>query len=65
VSIVGFLDDRHLLIVPEEGHARVMTTNVPELLEIARSRVTRGFTAGECDTYHIDPCPTLEDIRQG
>ncbi|HEX6222728.1 MAG TPA: hypothetical protein VF115_16690 [Acidimicrobiia bacterium] len=23
-----------------------------------------GFTEGECATYDIDPCPTLEEMRQ-
>ncbi len=27
------------------------------LVDLARSRLTRGFTAEECDQYAIDPCP--------
>lgn len=42
-----------------------MTSDMPELLTIARNRVTRGFTADECATSHIDPCPDLEAIRGG
>ena len=31
----------------------------PELLEIARSRVTRDLTDEECRTYlHVDECPS-------
>ena len=36
-----------------------------ELLDFALGRVTRGFTEGECLTYRIDPCPSLEEIRGG
>jgi hypothetical protein len=43
----------------------VATTDIPELVNVARSRITRGFTADECDTYHIDPCPDLETIKGG
>jgi hypothetical protein len=45
--------------------AVVMTINVPELVEITRSRVTRGFTESECATFHVDPCPNLKDIKTG
>jgi WD40 repeat protein len=59
-------DQRHLLVTAmASGELRVVTTDVGELLDIARERVTRTFTATECQTYGIDPCPTLEDIRSG
>lgn len=32
---------------------------------LAFDLLTRGFTAGECLTYNIDPCPTLEEMRKG
>jgi hypothetical protein len=44
---------------------RNVMTDTEELLDIARERITRGFTDTECNTYHIDPCPTLKEIRQG
>ena len=55
-----FLDDRHLLVTGENGpDAYVMTVDVDELLDIARSRVTRDLTDEECRTYlHVDACPT-------
>jgi hypothetical protein len=45
--------------------AAMVTLNPELLLETARSRVTRAFTQEECNTYNIDPCPTLEEIRAG
>jgi WD40 repeat protein/DNA-binding SARP family transcriptional activator len=60
VQNVEFVDERHLLVTPTDGpDAYVMTTDVDELLEIARSRVTRDLTDEECQTYlHVDACPS-------
>jgi WD40 repeat protein len=60
---VEFADDSHLLIVPDGGPVLVMTIDTEELLQIARDRLTRGFTPAECSKYQIDPCPDLTDIR--
>jgi WD40 repeat protein len=65
VLFVHFIDDQHLLVVPDGRPALVMTVDIPELIDIARSKVTRSFTQGECDTYHIDTCPALEDVKEG
>jgi WD40 repeat protein len=64
-TLIDFIDDRHLLVIPQGRPALVITIDVPELVGIARSQVTRGFTEQECTTYHLDPCPTLEDIQSG
>jgi WD40 repeat protein len=64
VALIEFVQDRHLLIVPF-NRALVMTADTSELVDVARSQVTRGFTVDECATYHIDPCPDLETIRGG
>jgi WD40 repeat protein len=59
-------DDRHLLVTSmATGDLHKVTIDPEELLDIARERITRGLTQTECDTYHIDPCPTLEEIREG
>jgi WD40 repeat protein len=60
VQNVEFIDERHLLVTPTDGpDAYVMTVDVDELLEIARSRVTRDLTDEECQTYlHVDACPS-------
>jgi WD40 repeat protein len=60
VQNVEFVDERHLLVTETAGPAAyVMTVDVDELLEIARSRVTRDLSDEECRTYlHVDPCPS-------
>ena len=60
VTNVEFVDERHLLVTPRNWtDALVMTVDVDELLEIARSRVTRDLTDEECQTYlHVDACPS-------
>jgi WD40 repeat protein len=64
VDFVG--ETGHLLVTAlETGELQKVTTNTEELLGIARERVTRGFTETECNTYRIDPCPTLQEIREG
>ena len=42
----------------------LLTLDWDELLSVARSRVTRSLTEGECEAYRVDPCPTLEELRQ-
>jgi len=60
---VEFLDDDRLLVRGYSGPILMYTLDSDRLLEIARSRVTRGFTQTECQTYHIDPCPDLAAIQ--
>ena len=45
------------------GVIQELTLNRAKLLQIARDRVARGFTDQECSDFRIDPCPTLEEIR--
>jgi WD40 repeat protein len=58
VQNVEFVDDLHLLVTLDDGpDVYLMTVDVDELLDIARSRVTRGLTDEECRTYlHVDRC---------
>jgi WD40 repeat protein len=64
VAFVG--DGRHVAVThPDTGEVRVVTIDTDELFDIARTKLTRGFTDTECATYRIDPCPTLEEIRAG
>jgi WD40 repeat protein/class 3 adenylate cyclase len=60
IENAGFLDDRHLLVIPANGgDVLTMTLDVDELIRISRSRLTRGFTQEECRTYlHVDTCPS-------
>jgi DNA-binding SARP family transcriptional activator/WD40 repeat protein len=60
IENIEFLDNRHLLIAPANGpDLLIMTLDVDELLRIAHSRLTRGFTQEECSTYlHVERCPS-------
>ena len=62
---VEFLTDAQLLAGTLFGPVIVVTHDVDELFEIARSRLTHSFTAVECETYRFDPCPTLEEFKSG
>ena len=63
---VEFLDDTHLLVLPQSQNAALIITLDPdELIEVAHARLTRGFKPQECATYGIDPCRTLDEIRGG
>lgn len=67
VGGVAFMQNgNHVAVAHNEaGALLLLTIDNDELLDIARTRVTRGFTETECSTYQIDPCPTLEEIRSG
>jgi WD40 repeat protein len=63
VQGVAFLDNRHLAVTPQYLDLLIMTVDPAELADIVRASLTRTFTATECTTYRIDPCPTLEQVR--
>jgi WD40 repeat protein len=65
VQNVVVLNNSELFITPFTGPGLVMTIDVEDLIDTARRRVTRSFTATECDTYHIEVCPTLDQLRGG
>ena len=57
-----WLDETHIVIGAATGLWTTITLDLEELKDLAVSRLTRGFTAEECETYRIDPCPALETI---
>jgi WD40 repeat protein/DNA-binding SARP family transcriptional activator len=51
-------DGRHLVTMWDDGVARVWTLDTDELVRIARNRLTRGLSGGECERYlHVASCP--------
>jgi serine/threonine protein kinase/WD40 repeat protein/DNA-binding SARP family transcriptional activator len=58
---VEFLDNSdHLLVTGNDGPATVVTLDTSELLDSARTRLTRELTEEECQVYLHGPCqPTL------
>ncbi len=58
-------DDSRVAVVTQAGLLIEFTTDADELMDLVTESLTRGFTAGECARYVIDPCPTLEEMREG
>jgi WD40 repeat protein len=56
---------RHFIAEGASGTLRIYALDHNELVQIAKARVTRAFTKDECAIYHIDACPTLEDLKTG
>jgi DNA-binding SARP family transcriptional activator/WD40 repeat protein/energy-coupling factor transporter ATP-binding protein EcfA2 len=64
IDNVEFIDDDHIMVLTNEGEVLVFTLDPVELQSIALDRLTRGLTDEECTIYGIDPCPTLEEMRE-
>jgi WD40 repeat protein/DNA-binding SARP family transcriptional activator/tRNA A-37 threonylcarbamoyl transferase component Bud32 len=53
-----FMDDPdHIAVARDNGTILIFTTDLDELSELARDRVTRSLTDEECQTYLHGPCP--------
>jgi WD40 repeat protein len=51
-------DGRRIATVSADGTIRTYVLSTEELVELARSRVTRSLTTAECQKYlHVDECP--------
>jgi WD40 repeat protein len=51
-------DGARLAYTAADGTVRVLALDIDDLIELARSRLTRTWTEGECETYlHRDTCP--------
>jgi len=57
--------DNHLLVITLSDEAFIFTMDGDELMEIAKQRLLRRFTAEECASFGIEPCLGLEEIRNG
>ena len=57
---VSFSEDgSRLVVVYDDGMIVSHAIALEDVIEIARSRVTRSFTEAECRTYlHVASCPT-------
>jgi WD40 repeat protein len=52
-------DGTRLAYTAADGTVRVLALDIDDLIELARSRLTRSWTQDECETYlHRDTCPT-------
>jgi len=63
VSDIHWFDADTVLVGGTEGIWARTPLNTSDLISVAKDNLTRGFSAEECTTYRIDPCPTLEEMR--
>ena len=63
IADLHWIDEDHVLVGTQTGAWAAVSLITEDLIASARAGVTRGFTDAECETYRIDPCPTLEEIR--
>jgi len=45
------------------GPVEIITLDAAELSQIARRRISRTFTSGECQQFAINPCAALKELR--
>ena len=51
-------DESRVTVIYSDGRIIVHAITLDDVIEIARSRVNRGFTDEECRTYlHVPTCP--------
>jgi WD40 repeat protein len=65
VSDIHWVDSDTVLVVGTEGIWATIPLDTRDLVSLARANITRGFSAEECATYRINPCPTLDEMREG
>ena len=65
VSDIYFLDDETVVVGTNNGIFGTVSLSTDELVARARAGLRRTFTEQECAVYHIDPCPSLDDMRDG
>ena len=65
VSDIHWFDEQSVLVGGTFGIWVRVDLSVESLVSLATESLTRSFTADECSTYRIDPCPTLEEMSGG
>ncbi len=65
VSDIYFIDDETVVIGTNNGIFGTVSLSTDELVSRTRANLRRTFTDQECDVYRIDPCPTLDEMRDG
>ena len=60
-----WLDESTIALTYKKGAVVALTTSTQDLIAAARSKVTRTLTPVECRDFDIDPCPTLDELKNG
>jgi len=63
VSDIHWLDDETVLVGTNTGIFGTLSLSIDAFLDRTSAALRRSFTAQECLTYRIDPCPTLDEIQ--
>jgi len=63
VSDIHWISEDRVLVGTQNGTWATVSLLTDDLIVGARAGVTRSFSPDECETYRIDPCPTLVDIQ--
>lgn len=59
-SVAWSPDGKRLATAGADGIVEVYAMDIELLMALARSRVTRNLTTGECKKYlHVDECPPI------
>jgi WD40 repeat protein len=64
VRNVDWVNDQTIFVSTRPAGA-LMTLEAEVIRASALGLVTRGLSEQECATYRIDPCPSLDDFREG
>ena len=63
VADIHWIGEDELVVGTRTGVWARISFRPDTLIDLARTGLTRGFTSEECETYRIDPCPSLEELR--
>ena len=63
VSDIHWISKDRVLLGTQTGVWATVSLLTEDLIASAKAGATRSFTADECETHRIDPCPTLEDLQ--